>query len=654
MNGPGAFRARPAVLPAVCPPSPPPRPVPPRRPLAPLLAALLLGAAAPGHAAEDDLTSLSLEALVETEVLSAAHFARQITDAASAVSVLSARDIRAQGLRTLAEVLDQMRGLHISTDYAYAYLGARAFGGPRTLAGRVLLLVDGIPAVDNLYDQMFLGQDSVLDPALIERIEYTPGGSSASYGNNAFLGVVNIVTLRGRDLQGWQWSAAHSTAQRLRQVRLSGGQRDASGLEWLASVTAGRHDGLPDADNGRSLWPDQGRSLQWLLKGQWGDGWQAQWMGMAHTVASRVAPDYRSQFLDGNQFLSIGRDQRPAPGWRTSWRLQGGYHRYFYDFSDTGYRNQGDLRGRWHALEGQAIWEGWTDQTWSLGLRWRQDPWLQSRSRFQGDPQQPAQEDLVRDQRGSRGLSLEDRLRLRDDLHLTLGLRLDRHDGGDWTPNLRHALVWAPAPQWQLKWSDGLSSRFASAAEEGWGRNPQPRPERVRSHELGTEYRDHGLRALATAYQYRMTRLLLAPPDLLALQGRGLELEGEWQDRGWRLRGSHAWQQLEDDRGRRQDWSPARLSKLSATAPLDGERWQLSLGLRHHSGVSLGPQEQTGDRTRVDLTLVGNRFLGALDLRLGVRNVGAVRLPAFSVGPNPDDSFTRPARVAWVELSGHW
>jgi hypothetical protein len=211
-----------------------------------------------------------LEQLLDTEVVGAARFARQITDAASAVSVLTAQDIQALGLRTLGEVLDQMRGLHLTTDLDYVYLGARGIGGPGAYAGRVLMLVDGIAAVDNLFDQVFLGQDGLLDPALIERIEYAPGAGSAMYGNNAFLGVINIVTRRGRDLDGVEAAVAAGSNQD-RQARLSAGRRLADNREWLASVTMRRNDSVPTSEVGHLPIPGQADALSYFFKGQWED-----------------------------------------------------------------------------------------------------------------------------------------------------------------------------------------------------------------------------------------------------------------------------------------------------------------------------------------------------------------------------------------------
>jgi iron complex outermembrane receptor protein len=614
------------------------------------VAAQAAPAPAPAPAA-DDLTGRSLEDLLGTEVLSAARFARQVSDSASAVSVLTARDIRELGLRTLGEVLEQMRGLHLSADFAYSYLNARGYGGPRALAGRVMLLVDGVPAVDNLYDQVYLGADALVDASLIDRVEYAPGSGASSYGNNAFLGVINVITLRGRDLQGLRVSALAGAA-RERTWRATTGRREANGAEWLLSFRAKRDDGNPSADLGQTPWPGTGRAWQWFAKGQF-EGWSAQWMGVSHTVATPYDATDSDRLNDTNQFVSVGHDAEPAPGWRTSLRWQAGEHRYDYRYLRTGeggFLDDTRTRGAWWALDAQATWSGHEDHDLVVGLRLRRDQRLRYRyDALDGNQYQSA---MSREQVS---VSVEDRWRLRETLALTLGVRLDQRSvaGRAWSP--RNALVWTPTPGLEVKWAQGMTTRFASAAEEGFGLNRQDHGERVDNRELGVAWQRDSLRLLATAYHWHMKELLSFPgePTQPYLHGNGVELEGEWQARGWRLRGSHAWQRPEDDQGRVLPLAPRTLTKLQVSAPLSGERVRLSTAIRH-----VGPQEAAtpGLRidafTRVDVTLLAERVAGPLDLRVGVRNLGG------ALAREQDEILTDPAqrsrrsRHAWIELSG--
>ncbi len=135
-----------------------------------------------------DLIDLPFEKLLETEVTGATGFVREVTDAPSAVSVVTAEDIRRHGYRNLAEILESLPGLTLDFDGSYYYTGARGYGLPGQYFGRFTLLIDGFPAADNAYNQIYLGDDGLLDVSLIDRVEYAPGPGAAIYGSNAFLG----------------------------------------------------------------------------------------------------------------------------------------------------------------------------------------------------------------------------------------------------------------------------------------------------------------------------------------------------------------------------------------------------------------------------------------------------------------------------------
>ncbi|HEX5686398.1 MAG TPA: TonB-dependent receptor [Ideonella sp.] len=616
-----------------------------RRPLILALAlACWLGAATATRA--EELTELPLESLLETEVVSAARFARQITDAASAVSVLTSEDIRVLGLRTFGEVLDQMRGLHVSNGLDYVFLGARGLGGPRTLAGSVLLLIDGTPVVDNLYDQLYLGHDAILDVALIDRIEYAPGGGTAMYGNNAFLGVINVVTKRGRDIDGLQVTTSLGDWNE-RMVRVSGGQRLANGAEWLLSATTHANTGIPSTEIG-DLFDhriDTAHDQRLFFKASY-NGFSVEAMGAQRRVFTDRRPAWYYSYLDRNEVVSLGHDAQLGDGWRSSLRLQGGRYAYRTSDDDTelGYARLAN-DGAWWAVDSQFGYDGLEGHRIVLGARVRRDPLLRydyldyDSKRYVYD-----------DRRRSVGFSGEDEVTLSPEWRLTGGLRVDRRSYSPVTWSPRAALVWLPAPEWQLKLSHGRATRFASTSERYFGdRNDVP-DERVSTSEFVTEYRRESLRLLGSVYRYRMTHLLDPPEGVTRIDGRGVELEAEWQWRGIRLRGSQAWQHAEANAGPALGYSPRSVTKLQASAPLAGEALRISLALRRNTGYDDGYGTQLPARTLLDLTLVSQKAVAGLDLRIGWRNLTEQRDHAADLYfETPPD---KRHRSAWIELTG--
>ena len=60
----------------------------------------------------------------------------------------------------------------------------------------------GIATNDNVYDSPNFGTEFILDVSLIKRVEVIRGPASVLYGSNAFFGVINVITKRGRDARG--------------------------------------------------------------------------------------------------------------------------------------------------------------------------------------------------------------------------------------------------------------------------------------------------------------------------------------------------------------------------------------------------------------------------------------------------------------------
>jgi iron complex outermembrane receptor protein len=126
-------------------------------------------------------------------VLSASRLPQSLQDTPGAVTVIDAALIKATGYRELARLFRLVPGMQVAQGrgnqqwVTYHGLGA-------DYPNQMQVLVDG----RSVYSPHYSGGAnwSTLPVALqdIERIEIVRGSNSASFGSNAFLGVVNIVT----------------------------------------------------------------------------------------------------------------------------------------------------------------------------------------------------------------------------------------------------------------------------------------------------------------------------------------------------------------------------------------------------------------------------------------------------------------------------
>ena len=67
---------------------------------------------------------------------------RALLQAPSSVSIVTADDIKKYGYRTLAAILESVRGLYVTYDRNYSFLGIRGFNRG-DFNSRILLLIDG-------------------------------------------------------------------------------------------------------------------------------------------------------------------------------------------------------------------------------------------------------------------------------------------------------------------------------------------------------------------------------------------------------------------------------------------------------------------------------------------------------------------------------
>lgn len=116
-----------------------------------------------------------------------------VDEAPASTTVISAEELRAFGYTTVADALQAVRGVYLSDDRQYQYLGVRGFSPAGDLNTRILILWDGHAMNDIWAGQGYAGRDLTVDMQEIERIEVVRGPGSALYGTGAFFAVINVV-----------------------------------------------------------------------------------------------------------------------------------------------------------------------------------------------------------------------------------------------------------------------------------------------------------------------------------------------------------------------------------------------------------------------------------------------------------------------------
>ncbi|HKA87457.1 MAG TPA: TonB-dependent receptor [Haliangiales bacterium] len=133
--------------------------------------------------------------LRDPEIVAATRQALRVGDAPASVSLIDRGELDAFGYDTLALALRGVRGFYDSDDDNYRSVGVRGFSRPGDYTNRLLVLRDGHVWNDDIVGSGFVGRDFAPDLEDVQRIEVARGPGSSFYGQGAFFGVVNVVSL---------------------------------------------------------------------------------------------------------------------------------------------------------------------------------------------------------------------------------------------------------------------------------------------------------------------------------------------------------------------------------------------------------------------------------------------------------------------------
>lgn len=406
-----------------------------------LLGALAAGGGLSGHAAPPgaDVTDLSIEDLMNIEVVSTTKQSQRLSDASAAVFVITAEAIRRSGATNIPELLRMVPGVQVARIDANKWaVTARGFNG--RFANKLLVLVDG----RSVYTPSFSGvyweaQDLMLED--IDRIEVIRGPGASLWGANAVNGIINIITRHTADTQGSLLSLTAGDEERLIAALRHGGNLGGFGHYRVYGKFAKR-DALVDLE--RNDAGDDWRTGR--------IGFRADWAPNTRDSLSLFGDAYR---VDLDQNLVVP-DLAAPPAYATqlqdSARMTGGavqgrwehirtpsselalqaYYQYYRrrDFFYDEKRHTFDIE-----FQHNVTLDPGNELIWGLGYR------------YMGDEIGDTSLSAVIPRR--RELSLfnafvQDRLALSRDLELTLGSKLEHNDYTGWELQPSARLLWAP------------------------------------------------------------------------------------------------------------------------------------------------------------------------------------------------------------------
>jgi outer membrane receptor for ferrienterochelin and colicin len=591
-------------------------------------------------------------------VYSASKYDQKVTEAPARISIVTAKEIQHYGYRTLADILNSLPGFYINYDRNYGYTGARGFSIAGDYNTKFLQLVDGHRMNDNIYDSAYIDRSFVVDVDLIDRVEVVRGPSSSLYGSSAFFGVVNVITKKGRDLQGFEVSGSASTFDSY-QGRLSYGQRFDNGFEVLVSGTYydSKGDDLyyqefddPITNNGIAENVDDENVQNLFAKLSFGDfimegAYVNREKGIPTASYDTIFNDSRTRSWEKHTYLDLKYQHLTDSGIELTGRLYYDNYQYdgdwVYDYSDEGdlsdiivYYDMAD--GEWWGTEVLVTRPLFEHHKLTLGAEYRDS--LQQHQK-EWDVYEVYLDEKADDY--TYAFFLQDEYKILDDLILNLGLRYDYFDTVGSTTNPRAALIYSPYTSTNLKLLYGTAFRAPNAYELYYhdGDITQKLSHDLESEDIETfefiveqELTDN-IRAVASIYHNEIEDLIALTTDptddLLVFSNLGeakatggeLQFEGRW-DNGWAGSISYSYQYAENkSTGEQLVNSPLNMVKCNVMIPLLEDKLMAAFEAQYESGRKTLDDDKTDDIFLTNLTLLSRNVIKGVTLSASIYNL---------------------------------
>lgn len=372
----------------------------------------------------DDLADLTIEQLAQINVRSASKRDEPLSEAPTALYVITGEEIEDSGVMSLPEALRLAPNLQVQQVDASQYaITARGFNGIQA-GNKLLVLIDGRSIYTPLASSVFWNLHSpVLED--IQQVEVISGPGGTLYGPNAVNGVVNVTSRDAQDTIGSLLRATVGPEERTLALRHGLAISTLGAVRFYANWFD--REGLPQG-TGVAV-DDDYRGWQAGFRSDFGD--ESDHITVQGDIFRTNADTLPGDGARGHNLL--GRWSRTL-GPSASFQIQAYYDRFKRDFAD--------VDDSVSTLDSEAqvnLTTGPHELVVGAGIRTTRDRFINNANDFQLDPT-------------SRRLWVynifaQDRFRLGPELSLTAGVKLERSTfvGWQFLPNLR--LAWQPNEQ---------------------------------------------------------------------------------------------------------------------------------------------------------------------------------------------------------------
>ncbi|GAA0887364.1 TonB-dependent vitamin B12 receptor [Rhodanobacter soli] len=507
-----------------------------------LLAAALLGCTMAAQAAEQNDASALAPVIV-----TATRTAITADEALSSVTVITRADIERLQPLSVPDLLTGLPGVSFANTGGYGQQTSLFMRG--TNSTHTLLLVDGVRVASVSAGLAAFEQIPVEQ---IERIEIVRGPRSSLYGADALGGVIQIFTRRGTRDGGLRPSFSVTTGSNnlLRgQAGLSGGSEHAwynlgAGAQYTrginacrigaGTVFAGCFTDEPDRDAYRNKNLSASGGYRWdngaELTGTW-----LRSLGEIHFDGS-----YQNRSRTLQQVAGSGFSFNPLEAWKTTLSVGQNLDRY------DNYENR-DFVGYIYSRRNQASWQNdlsvASNQLLTLGIDW-QGEHIDSDTGF-----------LASRRNNTGGYVQYQGTFGRHEVQLSAR----RDHNGQFGDHNTGAAAWGYRFDHGLRLSASYGSAFHAPTFNdlyypyGSG-NPDLKPEKSRSAELGLSQQQETWNWALNAYQTRIDQLIALdsnyfPSNISKARIRGVEGQLGVKLAGWQLQGYLGWLQPRNEDG---------------------------------------------------------------------------------------------------------